>query len=415
MKSSAPMTSISRLHVQGYKSLADVSVDLGQVNVFIGANGSGKSNLLEAIGLASAAAFGSVEPESLRYRGVRRGAPSLYKTAFKGARRIRRLITLDVFSDAAEYKVGLDNPISSPSPKWNVTSETLVDHDHQLLTRNPAGARVFDAKGVGTRLPVAKDQTAARLASAGRPDAVAAAELLAALDGFAIFTPYTPVLRRVLPDTVERSPLGLSGSGLAEAVASLVSSRSAKFGPFELDEVWELIEWADRVLALPTGPSQASAASTTVPRRSLYFHDRFMVDARSYLSASDASEGALYVLFLLALVGHSDAPRIVGVDNFDQALHPRLVKRLIELVLAQALEAARPQLLLSTHNPLVLDGLDLKDDRVRLFAVDRDELGATRVKRVRITIDLEREADAEGLSLSRLWLMGRLGGIPESL
>ena len=38
---------IARLEVADFKSLKSIEVDFGQVNVFIGANGSGKSNLLE--------------------------------------------------------------------------------------------------------------------------------------------------------------------------------------------------------------------------------------------------------------------------------------------------------------------------------------------------------------------------------
>jgi len=55
---------ITRIRIKSFKSLESVVVDLGQVNVFIGANGSGKSNLLEAIGLLGAAASGRVDDES---------------------------------------------------------------------------------------------------------------------------------------------------------------------------------------------------------------------------------------------------------------------------------------------------------------------------------------------------------------
>ena len=41
---------LERLTVRTFKTLEDVTIDLGQVNVFIGANGSGKSNLLEVLG-----------------------------------------------------------------------------------------------------------------------------------------------------------------------------------------------------------------------------------------------------------------------------------------------------------------------------------------------------------------------------
>lgn len=57
---------------QNLQSLEDVTVDLGRVNVFIGANGSGKSNLLEALGILSAAADGRVDDQSLLARGGKR-------------------------------------------------------------------------------------------------------------------------------------------------------------------------------------------------------------------------------------------------------------------------------------------------------------------------------------------------------
>src|SRR4051794_30750205 len=96
---------IRHFSISGFKSLQEAELDLGAVNVFIGANGSGKSNLLEALGVMGAAAFRSVEPEALRYRGVRPGLPTLYKSAFKSrpgaARAVARLIGLEVRTEAA--------------------------------------------------------------------------------------------------------------------------------------------------------------------------------------------------------------------------------------------------------------------------------------------------------------------------
>lgn len=41
--------SIRRLRVQGIRNLQDVDLELASVNVFFGANGSGKTSLLEAV------------------------------------------------------------------------------------------------------------------------------------------------------------------------------------------------------------------------------------------------------------------------------------------------------------------------------------------------------------------------------
>lgn len=405
---------LTSFQVQGFKSFPDLDLPLGAVNVFIGANGSGKSNLLEAIGLASAAVSGSVEPESLRYRGVRVGAPALYKTAFKGSTSIRRIITLTARTERALYRVGLDNPIYQPTPKWKVTTETLESENRTILSRSPRGTRLFDVNGAPSKLETVTDQTAARLAIASRPDADGARSLLDALENYAIFTPYTPMLRRVATDTVERPPLGLSGGGLAEAVAALIDRRKGTFGPFDLDDVWRMIEWADDLINIPDAPSSPQAAPTAAQRRQhIFFHDRFMVDRRNFLTAYDASEGALYVLFLLALIAHPDSPTLLAVDNFDQALHPQLVKNLIQLVVGESVKSKT--LLLSTHNPLVLDGIDIRNDRVRLFAVDRQKTGQSRVTRIELSEALDQLSKSEGLTLSRLWLMGRLGGVPRSL
>src|ERR1039458_6037869 len=73
---------ITKVSIEAFKSLEEVEIDLGNLNVFVGANGSGKSNLLEAIGVLSAAADGKVTDQTLLQRGVRPGVPKLYKSAF---------------------------------------------------------------------------------------------------------------------------------------------------------------------------------------------------------------------------------------------------------------------------------------------------------------------------------------------
>jgi energy-coupling factor transporter ATP-binding protein EcfA2 len=421
---------LSRFIVQGFKSLLHADVELGAVNIFIGANGSGKSNLLEALGVIGAAAFGSVEPETLRYRGVRPGLPSLYKTSFKD-KPFRRLITLEARSENALYRVGLDNPITSPSAKWRISSESLAERiasasfsdgedapvlaapaTHHVVTRAPRGCRIYGKQGKAERIEPPADQTVAKLAIARREDATAARALISALEAFAIYAPTTPVLRGISTDEVTREPVGLSGGGLPEAVKDITDRSAGMLGPFDLDDIWQMIEWADDMTAVPVAQAAVSPAVKTTPIV-LRFRDRFMRGERNVLSAYDASEGALYVLFLLVLASHERAPRIFAIDNFDHALHPRLAAELTRLVTTQIVADGTRQMLATSHNPLVLDGLDLRDDRIRLFAVDRDRAGVTRVNRVTVSEELLKQSD--GLSLSRLWVMGRLGGVPAAL
>src|ERR1700755_1932343 len=75
---------VREIHIKGFKSIVDQQLALGRVNCFIGANGVGKSNVLEAVGVLSAAASGRVDDESIVRRGVRAGLPRLFKTSFAG-------------------------------------------------------------------------------------------------------------------------------------------------------------------------------------------------------------------------------------------------------------------------------------------------------------------------------------------
>ncbi len=107
------------------------------------------------------------------------------------------------------------------------------------------------------------------------------------------------------------------------------------------------------------------------------------------------------------------APRLFAVENLYQTMHPRLARATTRLFCRLMLQAEPPrQSLLTTHNPLVLDGLDLRDDRIRLFAVERSSRGPTQVYRVQVS-DEVLQATESGLSLSNLWVMGRLGGVPD--
>ena len=52
------------------------------------------------------------------------------------------------------------------------------------------------------------------------------------------------------------------------------------------------------------------------------------------------------------------------------------------------------------------------DDSVRLFIVDRDSDGLTVVKRFIITEELIKLSQEKHISLSRMWVDGYLGGVP---
>jgi predicted ATPase len=126
-------------------------------------------------------------------------------------------------------------------------------------------------------------------------------------------------------------------------------------------------------------------------------------------SAENANEGILHILFYLALFISEKTPPIFGIDNIETALNPQLCRGLTKQLAALA-KVHEKQALVTTHNPAILDGLDLHDDDQRLFVVYRDDDGHTVTRRIKI----KPQVGGESLKLSELWMRGHLGGLPRA-
>jgi energy-coupling factor transporter ATP-binding protein EcfA2 len=387
---------IREIHIRGFKSIVDQEIALGRVNCFIGANGVGKSNVLEALGVLGAAASGRVDDEAIIRRGVRAGLPRLFKTSFAGTP-IPPHIMLEARSELdATFRVSLLNPLEKPEPAWSFKTEYLASASTEIVSRGVRGGK--------ENLEPTAGLSALKVVELQSDDP--ASLLLKSLQGYAIYTPNTPALRGTVPDPQTRAPVGLAGGGLAEGFDALKQIIEED----RLDEVLDLIDWISDVSSTETAGALLSPA---VPRAKqvLRFTDRFMASSRNTLTAYDASEGALYVLFTAILCLSPSSPSVFAIDNLDSALNPRLVMRLVAR-LAEWLGFEDPdrQLLFTAHNPTVLDGLDLDDSDVRLFATERNSEGHTTIRRIEVSPEL-RELNAQ-YPLSRLWAMGNLGAVP---
>jgi len=390
---------INRIEIHAFKSIQEAKLELGAFNVFVGANGSGKSNIIEAIGVLGAAAAGRVDDEALLHRGVRPGIPDLYKSSFRENRR-RNAIRFGAFSSTSSYEVDLHTPYGD-STAWAYKTEKWVGDGTKIFGRSPNSIeyQFYDAR-----------RGLAALKQVEITTETGASQLLAALQQFSIYTPNTLKLRGIETDLQYRAPVGLAGGRLAEASEELRRlARKDEALEDVIEGILELVDWVENFGAR-AGSEVPLSSSIPRPAKVLYFRDRYMAEGRNMLSAYDASEGALYVLFAAILAAHPDSPRLLAIDNFDATLNPRLVRSLASKMVEWVLDRER-QMLITCHNPLVLDGLPLQDERVRLFAVDRSYGGMTVIRRVVVDDALMAKAK-EGWPLSRLWVSGHIGGMP---
>ena len=77
-------------------------------------------------------------------------------------------------------------------------------------------------------------------------------------------------------------------------------------------------------------------------------------------------------------------------------------------VIGQLADQYDKQLLVTTHNPAILDGITLNDDGNHLFVVERSDEGDTRIDELKLKPATERR-----MKLSEMWMNGMIGGIPE--
>ena len=357
---------------------------------------------MEAIGILGAAVFGRVDDETLLRRGVRPGVPKLYKTAFPSKVKVNRLFFSATTGSGACFEIALWNPLENPDPAWRFMTERL----------ERAPGDVVLTRGVKTYGERNQEQGIAALETVKLETGDPALVLMDELRAYSIHCPNIPSLRGLVQDLQTREPVGLAGGRLPEAVDELlVAAKKNETLAGALDEVRDLLDWASDFSA---GPSASVPLSPSAARSRLVikFTDRFMARGRNSLTGYDASEGALYVLFCAVLVMHPRAPRCLAVDNVDQALNPRLARKLVGAMCAwsASLNSGR-QWFFTAHNPAVLDGLPLIDDEIRLFAVDRSNEGHTVVRRIDLAAALKARPD-DYWTLSRMWINGLLGGVP---
>lgn len=368
-------TMIRSLHIKNFKSVHDCEIALGRINVFIGENGSGKTNILEALGYAAALASNQDDNEELIHRGMRSATPRMTAGSFEG-RRQRLTLT---------FNIGIqleDGSISSMSFDRDYSPENEIEHHFH---GEPLKLRVDVANNIIRRNP--GDESS---------------EAFIALTRYVIYNPNILALRG-FQTISHREPVGLYGEGLDILIASLAGEAQA-----DLLKRARCIGWLDKFFLDSEDMLRYEGHKRMRSTSRLYFRDRYMQKKNNLFSAENANEGILHILFYLALFSSRDTPPVFGIDNIETALNPQLCRDLVKQ-LAELATKSNKQALITTHNPAILDGLNLHDDEQRLFVVSRSDAGHTIAERIRV----KPQSEGSTLKLSELWMRGYLGGLPQ--
>ncbi len=398
---------IKTISIENYKSVLKLDLELGRINVFIGANGSGKSNILEAIAMVSAQEeTGKVYIETLIGIGVRVAKPTLTVSSFLGkvlASSIKFQVKIEEKDKIVPYSYSFcstnaDDIYSewSEESRMNLSGQSAIK-ELEIIRESLQRLRQ-NIKDMQEQLAVLKDLYSKYNDRDTKTDDLFLASRI--LRSYLIYSPNISALRG-LSNESKKTPLGINGEGL-----------DVLFSSFSEEQKKELlldchIDWLDAVLIDNKEEYKNLGYKLGRSISNLFFVDKYMQKKNNVFSAENANEGALFILFYLALFISDKTPSFFAIDNVECGLNPRLCRYLMK-TLAELSKKNNKQALITTHNPAILDGLNLHDDEQRLFVVSRNDEGQTKVERIKL-----KPQGQENIKLSDLWISGQLGGIPE--
>ena len=123
---------------------------------------------------------------------------------------------------------------------------------------------------------------------------------------------------------------------------------------------------------------------------------------------SDGSQRVIDLLPAFLELSAQISKKVYVIDEVDRSLHTLLTRRLIEAYLANCTTETRTQLLLTTHDVLLMDQQLLRRDE--MWVAERDAAGASSLISFSEYKDVRYDKD-----IRKSYLQGRLGGIPRIL
>ncbi|TAD98021.1 MAG: recombinase RecF [Bacteroidetes bacterium] len=401
---------LKEISIKNFKSIAEDTIQLGRVNVFIGENGCGKSNILEAVGFASADKH---DNEYLANLGIRVAKPSLIISNFKGNRQ-KKYFSIDIkfnekenrsFSFYTENKENINET-------WNIeqmVSSNFFETIYDLISKNPNKFQEI-ANSMGEKQAKETEDLITMVNELKKVDYKTITELRQNsnlhLQNFLIYSINTLVLRGFTQES-RKEPVGIYGENLDVLIANFDKEEQKQLKKYNY-----LIDWLDNYFVDVNDLMKLKGYKLNRSKSTLYFSDKFMSKKNNIFSSENANEGILHVLFYLAIMISKRTPKFFAIDNIESCLNPHLCQHLMVEMCKLAKENDK-QMLITTHNPAILDGLNLFDDEIRLFEVKRLENGHSKTRRIKLKPEVQNEM-GEKYKLSELWTRGFLGAISQN-
>lgn len=378
---------IERLTIRNYRVLRDVTFDnLTPLTVLFGPNGSGKSTVFDVFAFLHEAFTTNLRRAwdrrnrmgEIRSRGSRGGVEFELKYREK---KTSRLVTYRLVIDEAD-----GSPVvAEETLRW--TTAPKQGGPKEILKFSRGSGTVYDEQAgrlLDERLDSSDLLAVSTLGQLGRHAQVAA--LRRFISGW--YLSYLSADNtRALPDAGPQERLSTTGDNLPNVIQHLQERH-----PDQLNKIFRVlgarVPGVERVLSepLPDG------------RLLLRLKDRPFAEP---ILAKFTSDGTLRLLAYLTVLHDPSPAPIIGIEEPENQLHPRLLPLLAE---EARTAAGRSQLLVTTHSPYFVDALRPHE----LWLLYRADDGYARCLRAS-EVPAVSAMMAEGAQLGSLWMEGYFG------
>lgn len=383
---------IRKMKVSGLLSFGREGIDLElkPLNVLIGPNGSGKTNLLETIGLLKASATHLPSPIN-ESGGIKewlwKGSPPAIKAS------------VDVVIDSSNPDMpirhafeilGFNNRVELMDERIENEHAYNLEQDVYFYYRFQHGDPVindmsYESRGLHREFVSARESILSQMRDPERYPVLE--ELRLNYQGIRLyrnwsFGPWSP-LRRMQSAHLPNDVLTDGGDNLA-----LVLSRTLPYAEREFVEALrKLFEGINSVFITAEGGNVL-----------LFLKE----DGERIIPATRLSDGTLHYLCLLAILLDPDPPPFIAIEEPELGLHPDLIPVVAELLIDASKKNS--QILVTTHSPTLIDALHEHPEYVVVCDKRNGESVMERLNSDDLKVWLNE------YSLSDLWISGEIGG-----
>ena len=363
------------LDVKRFRSLRDGRIELGDLNLFIGANASGKSTILDVLRfLHEVVQVGAFEVPLLSRGG-------LLNLAWKGeqASQIDLKVTLKDAEETLEWSVQLSRQ-SYPFHVWEQVRQMSAQHPPQTLLEAESGKGWWWSEDK-RQVKLQQSPTSCALTAAAADASFPARSIADFMRRWGFFDPNPFLLRRDWTG-LDSGRFDHYGRNLGETLYALHNS-----SPDILEKIRSATE---DILGLPERINPQESEER------FYFTQK-EPGLQFPVHQMGVSSGTLRMLALMtALLGESEA-NLVGIEEPENYVHPTALSAFVEYLL-HARE--RVQLMVTTHSPLLLD---LLNDPSVVSVVQRSRQAGTTVTRQADPDGVRKALEASGFGLGEYY------------